>query len=37
MKKKMNDLQIFNNPEFGPVRTITIDSEPWFVGKKVGD
>lgn len=31
----MNDLQIFNNEEFGEVRTITKDDEPWFVGKDV--
>ena len=31
----MNDLQIFNNEEFGEVRTITKDGEPWFVGKDV--
>lgn len=28
----MNDITIFNNPEFGDVRTIMIDGEPWFVG-----
>ena len=27
--------QIFNNPEFGQVRTVVIDDEPWFVGKDV--
>ena len=26
----MNDLQIFNNPEFGSVRTIEIDGKPYF-------
>jgi len=31
----MNNLQIFNNPEFGDIRTVTIDGEPWFVGKDV--
>lgn len=31
----MNDIQIFNNPEFGKVRVVTIDKEPWFVGKDV--
>lgn len=31
----MNDLQIFNNPEFGNIRTVTIDGEPWFVGKDI--
>lgn len=28
----MNEMQIFNNPEFGEVRTVVIDGEPWFVG-----
>ena len=28
----MNDFQIFSNPEFGKVRTINVDGEPWFVG-----
>lgn len=31
----MNNLQIFNNPEFGPVRAVEHDGEPWFVGKDV--
>ena len=31
----MNELQIFKNEEFGEVRTVTIDGEPWFVGKDV--
>lgn len=30
-----NELQIFSNPEFGEVRTVSIDDEPWFVGKDV--
>lgn len=33
----MNELQIFNNDEFGPVRTLTINDEPWFVGKDVAE
>lgn len=31
----MNELKIFENPEFGSVRTVEIDGEPWFVGKDV--
>ncbi len=31
----MNELKIFENAEFGQVRTVTIDGEPWFVGKDV--
>lgn len=33
----MKELKIFNSPEFGQVRTITLDGEPWFVGKDVAD
>lgn len=32
-----NKLQIFNNPEFGNIRIVEIDGEPWFVGKDVAD
>src|SRR5699024_4036510 len=31
----MNELRIFNNPEFGEVRTVTINGEYWFVGSDV--
>lgn len=31
----MTDLQIFNSPEFGAIRTIKKDGEPWFVGKDI--
>lgn len=31
----MSDIQIFNNPEFGEIRTIDQNGEPWFVGKDV--
>lgn len=31
----MNNIQIFNNPEFGQVRTVMIDGEPWFAGVDV--
>lgn len=31
----MNELQIFENPEFGSLRTVEIDGEPWMVGKDV--
>lgn len=33
----MTNIQIFNNPQFGQVRAVTIDNEPWFVGKDVAD
>ena len=31
----MNDLQIFENPEFGSVRTVEVNGTPWLVGKDV--
>lgn len=31
----MNELKIFNNPDFGDIRTMMIEGEPWFVGKDV--
>lgn len=31
----MNNLQIFNNTEFGSVRTVVINNEPYFVGNDV--
>ena len=27
-----HEIQLFHNDEFGEVRTVTIDGEPWFVG-----
>lgn len=33
----MNELQFFNSEEFGEIRTVTIDGEPWFVGKDVAE
>ena len=31
----MQDIKIFENPEFGEIRALEIDNEPWFVGKDV--
>ena len=31
----MTDILTFNNPEFGSIRTIEQNGEPWFVGKDV--
>ena len=31
----MNELKVFKNQEFGSVRTLTLNDEPWFVGKDV--
>lgn len=33
----MNELQVFENPAFGQVRTVEIDHEPWFVGKDIAE
>lgn len=33
----MNELQTFKNQEFGSVRTLVINNEPWFIGKDVAD
>ena len=33
----MNDLQIFNNPDFGNIRATVISGEPYFVGKDVAE
>ena len=33
----MNEVQVFTNEEFGSVRTIAIDGEPWFVGKDIAE
>lgn len=31
----MNEVQVFTNDEFGKVRTVMIDGEPWFAGRDV--
>ena len=31
----MNDLQIFENKDFGKVRIVTVDNLPWFVAADV--
>lgn len=33
----MNELKIFENAEFGQIRTVTVNNEPWFVGKDVAE
>lgn len=35
--ESMNNLQIFNSQEFGRIRTVMVDNEPWFVGKDVAE
>lgn len=31
----VNEMQIFNNPEFGQIRTVDYNNEPWFIAKDV--
>lgn len=31
----MNELQVFNNSEFGEIRAVEIDGEPWLIGKDI--
>ena len=31
----MNEVEIFRNEEFGEIRTVVIENEPWFVGRDV--
>ena len=33
----VNELRTFTKEEFGTVRTMIIDGEPWFVGKDVAE
>lgn len=33
----MNELQIFKNEDFGEIRSLIVDNEPWFVGKDVAE
>ena len=35
--EQVTQIQVFNNPEFGTVRTITISEQPYFVGKDVAE
>ena len=32
-----NNIQVFSNEEFGDVRTVTTDGDPWFVAKDVAE
>lgn len=33
----MNELKIFENAEFGEIRTVAVDGTPWFVAKDISD
>ena len=30
-----NSIAVFSNPDFGEVRTVETNGEPWFVGKEI--
>mgnify|MGYP003097505405 FL=1 len=32
-----NEMQLFENAEFGKIRTLVLNREPWFVGKEVAE
>lgn len=32
-----NNIEIFKNEEFGEIRVVGINGEPWFVGKDVAE
>lgn len=38
-KSESDQLQqmVFDNADFGEVRTVVIDGDPWFVGKDVAE
>nr|DAU83171.1 MAG TPA: repressor domain protein [Bacteriophage sp.] len=36
-EKILNQLEIFKNREFGEIRTVTVDGEPWFVAKDIAE
>ena len=31
----VNKIRVFENQEFGKVRTLELNNEPWFVGKDI--
>lgn len=33
----MREVNVFNSEEFGDIRTVTVNNEPWFVGKDVAE
>ena len=33
----MNDIRVFKNPEFGSIRVVELNGDPWFVGKDVAN
>ena len=37
VQQMQNELMVFQNQEFGEIRSIMIEGEPWFVGKEVAE
>lgn len=37
MSETTNMIEVFKNEDFGEIRTLDIDGEPWFVGKDITD
>lgn len=33
----MTEIQVFNNQEFGEIRAVDLNGEPWFVGKDIAE
>lgn len=33
----MNEIKTFTNPDFGQIRTVNVDDDPWFIGKDVAE
>nr|DAM15524.1 MAG TPA: repressor domain protein [Caudoviricetes sp.] len=33
----MSEIQVFNNPEFGEIRTMEMNGEPYFVGREIAE
>lgn len=33
----MNEVQVFKNEEFGDIRIVEVDGQPWFIGKDVAE
>ena len=37
MEENTTAMKIFENPNFGNIRVVTVNNEPWFVGKDVAE
>ncbi|MBN9647711.1 phage antirepressor KilAC domain-containing protein [Terrisporobacter glycolicus] len=37
LRNQTNEVKVFNNMEFGSIRTLNINNEPWFVAKDISD